>query len=737
MPLYRSSLRDRDRLTTALVAVLLTHAVVAQSSVRGWRGLFFDTAAKEGATVAIDACSHSTLFLRADGRIFVQGGSVGWGVESPPVAPPNTHFVDVELGSFGLGLLSDGRLLGWGNVPYPWNPAVVPSLPPGVTYTQVSASWFHAVALRSDGWIVAWGSNLANECNVPPIPFGRTVVAVKAGAHVSAALLSDGTILPWGFTAASSTSTGFGNVPALPPGLVYTSLELSNGFGMAMRSDGALIGWGDTWFGLANVPPLPPGTSWGLYAVGDGGAAAVRSDNTIVTWGGASMVNPPTIPPGTAVIDLAVGYAHGVALLSNGETVAWGDDLSMQGDIPSLPKQNGRGHATHVDTACGAGHVLSVLSDGSMQAWGGNNTGQCDVPTLPPSISWRRAAAGVWHSAGITSNGRLIAWGDDANGQCRVPAPPPGVTYVDVAASSAHTVAVRSDGQAVAFGYSAFGALNIPLLPLGVQYVGADAYYGHTVLLRSDGAIANFGNSVSLTYFPPPGLRYVQVACGRYTVAAIRSDGAVDIWGSSLSTPVPALPFGVSYVQADCGYNHIALRRSDGEIVVCGSVQFSENVIPVLDPGTSYMQVGANETQTIGRVGPTCTYVTFATGCAGSLAPARLIPRDTPRIGKTHQVTVFDMPHGLGIQILGFQPVLPSLPLALVGMPGCGLSVTIDMTFPLVGSGNQAVWSLAIPDDPQLVGLPFHNQVLVLDANAPNTFGAVMSNAAQGVIGLP
>lgn len=393
---------------------------------------------------------------------------------------------------------------------------------------------------------------------------------------------------------------------------------------------------------------------------------------------------------------------------------------------------------THVDSSCGAAHVLSLLSDGSMQAWGANNVGQCDVPPLPPGYTWRRVAAGVLHSAAITSNGRLIAWGDNFFGQCTVPVPPPGVSYVDVAVAYGHTVAVRSDGQAVAFGDSTGGALNVPPLPAGLHYVSADAHSHHTVLLRSDGVVVSVGNFVnSFTRVPPAGLRYVQLSCGRFSIAAIRSDGMVDISSNSMTTPLPPLPFGVSYVQAECGENHIVVRRSDGQIVVCGQVQYSQDVVPALDPGTSYVQVAANDNQTIARVGPMNVYVTFATGCAGSLAPARQIPRDTPRIGRIHQVTVFDLPHSLGIQILGFQIVQPALPLAGFGMPGCGLAVSVDATFPLVGAANQAVWTLSIPDDPQLVGMPFYNQALVLDANAPNVFGAVMSNAAFGVIGLP
>jgi hypothetical protein len=47
------------------------------------------------------------------------------------------------------------------------------------------------------------------------------------------------------------------------------------------------------------------------------------------------------------------------------------------------------------------------------------------------------------------------------------------------------------------------------------------------------------------------------------------------------------------------------------------------------------------------------------------------------------------------------------------------------------------VWTLPIPDSPSLVGVLFYNQALVLDINAGNPFGAVVSDAMEGVVGYP
>lgn len=70
-------------------------------------------------------------------------------------------------------------------------------------------------------------------------------------------------------------------------------------------------------------------------------------------------------------------------------------------------------------------------------------------------------------------------------------------------------------------------------------------------------------------------------------------------------------------------------------------------------------------------------------------------------------------------------------------MPGCQLAISLDATLPLVGQGHQATWQLSIPDRAELLGLRFYNQALVLDPAAGNALGAVLSDAAEGVIGYP
>ena len=95
----------------------------------------------------------------------------------------------------------------------------MPALPPGLLYVEVSAGYWHSVALRSDGRVVAWGINNNGECNVPALPPGLAYVEVAAGGWHNVALRSDGSVVAWG-----GNTGGQCNVPALPPGLTYVEV---------------------------------------------------------------------------------------------------------------------------------------------------------------------------------------------------------------------------------------------------------------------------------------------------------------------------------------------------------------------------------------------------------------------------------------------------------------------------------------------------------------------------------
>jgi hypothetical protein len=67
-------------------------------------------------------------------------------------------------------------------------------------------------------------------------------------------------------------------------------------------------------------------------------------------------------------------------------------------------------------------------------------------------------------------------------------------------------------------------------------------------------------------------------------------------------------------------------------------------------------------------------------------------------------------------------------------MPGCTLHTSLDVVSFAAGVGGSAQLTLAMPNDPGLVGVRFFAQAAVPQPGV-NPLGAVMSNAVVNVVG--
>ena len=120
----------------------------------------------------------------------------GRGGDAGQTAVPGdaTNIITIAVGySHALAVKSDGTVEAWGQAFLG-----ATSVPSGLSnVVAIAGGDNHSLALKNDGTVVGWGDNIYGEANVPS---GLTnVVAISAGVFFSLALKSDGTVTGWGY----------------------------------------------------------------------------------------------------------------------------------------------------------------------------------------------------------------------------------------------------------------------------------------------------------------------------------------------------------------------------------------------------------------------------------------------------------------------------------------------------------------------------------------------------------
>jgi alpha-tubulin suppressor-like RCC1 family protein len=712
------------------VAALLALAAPAQSMLRGVGEQVFDSEIPElRDVIRVGAGDYHSLAVRQNKPMLAWGDNSFGQCDVPP-CPSGLVYTDAAGGTaHSIGLRSDGAVIAWGDNSY--GQCNVPSLPPGVTYVEIDAEADMNIARRSDGVVVAWGDNRLGQCNVPPPPPGTNYVQVSTGGDHCIAMCANSAIVAWG-------DNTFGqSTPPPPIGVTPIKVAAGRYHSVALYTTGSFRGWGHHYapiiFGVYNSPPgfadldaggdfvvarnptsgvmalvgggstyagtQPPlGVTYTDVAAGLTHAIGCRVDGSVVAWmlGEHGQIGPPARSVGSSFTGISIGDYHNAVVCSDGTLAAWGGTTASA--VPALPAG-----VTYTAAAAGRAFTVALRSDGQAVAFGANYFGQLAVPPLPGGMSYTAIAAGMDHVLALRSDRAVVAWGDNGSGQCIAPPPPPGIDYVAVAAGGDHSAGLRSDGAMVAFGDNRYGQCNVPPPPSGRSYTAMALGDLHTLALLSDGSLAAFGNN----------------------------------WFGQCN--VPALPAGLSYVGIAAGTCHSIALRSDGSAVAWGDNSYGQCDVPMPPAGMAIVEVAAARDRTVVRFGPSSSYATFASGCGGSMAPARLVPRELPRLGANLQVTLFDLPLGVAVMLTGLSRTQSSLgalplPLGAVGMPGCTAYVGDQALTLVLGAAGQARLAISLPNLQALLGRSFYQQAVVLDP-AANAFGAVMSDAAAAVIG--
>jgi alpha-tubulin suppressor-like RCC1 family protein len=563
--------------------------------------------------IAAVSCGQThNLALSSDGRVW------GWGHNTygqlGDLAPPNTYqsggVQSVSLpdviavaagGQFSLALRHDGTVWAWGYngdgelglgtssaTPSP-TPAQVPGLS---NIVAIAAGDMHALALRNDGLVFAWGDNTYGElgrgsASATPLAVGEVgsltgITAISAGPFRSVALRNDGTIWAWGYSASG-------------PIVLPTLDVLKQGF-TAIGGEASTVGIfnDETLWNWTAGTPATPGTPardttlTHLVSVHTCGSwIALGDDGTVWTWGdnskgqlgnGTGQITqvPLQVPNFTGVTAVSGGYYTSFAIQAPGTVWGWGaDGNGSLGDgtaagsfvNQAAPVQT-KSLTNAVALAWGNTFGLALLSTGDVWGWGVNNgqlgTGGTGVATIPVKsltpTGMIAIACGDQYSLGIRNDGTLWAWGVNTNGQL-------GLGTV---------------------GGSKLSPTQVPGLAGVVAIAGGNA---NSAAALSDGTVWTWGNGSGTPTAVAGVSGVIDVKCGFNFTIALKADGTVQAWGDDTygQLGIAALS-GVTAISAGMGWS-LALRN-DGTVWACGdnssgqlgSVSFGKSSTPVQVP---------------------------------------------------------------------------------------------------------------------------------------------------------
>lgn len=277
-------------------------------------------------------------------------------------------------------------------------------------FTQLCAGSRHAIALKEDGTLWAWGNNYT-------------------------AQLGNST---WGFVATEQqvgTDTDWVFISAGPS------------YNMAIKANGTLWGWGDGYAGeigigtnalVVNPTQVGSDTNWAYVSCGDDYTLAIKADGSLWGWGyngyitlGNNSSAYSTVPVRAGTDNdwakVAAGAAHAIALKADGTLWGWGTnfygvlgngtspDVGDPGYFTYAPQQIGTA-ADWKYISAGMFNSAAIKNNNTLWVWGQNYLGTIGNGTTAPVLVPQQAAAGEWLSVAFQKeifSGNIMALRQD------------------------------------------------------------------------------------------------------------------------------------------------------------------------------------------------------------------------------------------------------------------------------------------------------------------------------------
>jgi len=307
---------------------------------------------------AIAAGREHTVALKCDGTVWAWGnnifGQIGDNTHTDKYTPVQvvgtdsvgflTNVISIAAGYwYTIALKEDGTVWTWGSGPMGDNTTTnrktpVQVLGPGgigvlTDVIAIAAGDFHAMAVKKDGSVWAWGDNNCGQLGDNTTTNRSTPVQVMGLGGI-------------GFLAGAK---------AIAAGASHT---------VVLKDDGTLLAWGLNCYGQ----------------LGDGTRTGQDTPVQVLGLGGAGIL--------TGVKAIASGSYHTITLKEDGTVWTWGsnmDGVLGVGDNPGMDRltpvkalgPGGVGFLTDVNVvAAGWYQTMALKCDGTVWAWGDNLWGQ-------------------------------------------------------------------------------------------------------------------------------------------------------------------------------------------------------------------------------------------------------------------------------------------------------------------------------------------------------------------------
>ena len=360
------------------------------------------------------------------------------------------QFVGNTLYDWGLG--TSGQL-GDNTATSKSNP--VQTIAQGNNWKQVSAGGYHCSAIKTDGTLWSWGSNVAygnlgdntvinSSSPVQTVAFGTNWKQVASKGNFTSSIKTDGTLWIWGqntYGQLGDNTITFRSSPVqtIAFGTNWKQVECGYFHTAAIKTDGTLWSWGGNSYGQLGdntvttrsspIQTVAFGNSWKQVSCSRGYVSAIKTDGTLWCWGNNSygqLGNNTTTKTSSPV-----------------QTIAFGTNWKQ--------------------VACGYFHTAAIKTDGTLWGWGRNSNGQLGdntvtnrsspVQTVAFGSNWKSVACGESHSVAIKTDGTLWNWGSNANGKL-------GDNTVTGRSSPVQTSAFGTSWKQASCGYATYAVTN-------------------------------------------------------------------------------------------------------------------------------------------------------------------------------------------------------------------------------------------------------------------------------------